>query len=163
MTQQDAFALGRSNLNGFLFADIGVERSGTQIRIQSSGGLSDADIKRMVREAETNAGADKKRSLFIEAKNHAEAMIHQIEKTLGKEGTTLPPAEKTEAEAAIASASAAMDGDDHDQLTRSQAAIKIEESAHKAQGPTGTPPGGTPGRTAQKKPAMDAEFEEVGR
>ena len=63
-----------------------------QIRIQASGGLSDADIQTMVREAEANAESDKKRREFVEARNHAEGLVHQVEKTLKEnEGQGLRP------------------------------------------------------------------------
>ena len=65
-----------------------------QIKIQASGGLSDADIQRMVKDAEANAEADKKRREMVEAKNHAEAMIHQVEKNLKDHGTAMPAADR---------------------------------------------------------------------
>ncbi len=139
-----------------------------QIRIQSSGGLSDSDIQKMVREAEVNAESDKKRRAFIEARNHADAMIDQVEKTLSEHGAAVPSAERTEAEAAVAAARAAMEGTDHDALTRATermttAEIKIETAAHAAQaasGPAGHAAGGKPSGTASEK-VVDAEFEEV--
>jgi molecular chaperone DnaK len=137
-------------------------RKEQQIKIQSSGGLSDTDIKKMVKEAEANAGSDKKRRAFIEAKNHADAMIHQIEKTLAAHGGAVPPAERAEAEAAVTATRAALDGNDHDTLTRAtermiQAEIKIESAAHSAE----SQPGGKPAGNSNEK-VVDAEFEEVG-
>ena len=148
-----------------------------QIRITAGGGLSDVDIQKMVREAEANAAVDKKRRAFVEAKNHADAMIDQVEKTLAQNGATLPAAEKSEAEAAVAATRAALLGDDHDRLTQAtkrmgEAAIKIEDAAHKAASQTGGPPGGDrggpgsgqPGGTSPGKPGekvVDAHFEEV--
>src|SRR5450432_396926 len=72
-----------------------------QIRIQASGGLTDADIKKMVQEAEAHAGEDKKRRALVEAKNQADALIHSTEKALGEHGDKVDPAEKTAIEAAI--------------------------------------------------------------
>jgi len=120
----------------------------------------------MVKEAEANAGADKKRRAFIEAKNHAEAMVHQVGKTLAELGASLPPADKTAAESALAAVHAAIEGDDHDRLTQatqalSQVEIKLQKAAIKPQ------PGGPPGADGGKKSGtpgenvVDAEFEEV--
>ena len=138
-----------------------------QIRIQASGGLSDADIQKMVKEAEANAGADKKRRAFIEAKNHAEAMVHKVGKTLAEHGASLVPAEKTEADSALAAVRTTIDGDDHDRLTQvtealSKIEIKLQDAASKPQPgwPTG-PDGGKASGTSGEK-VVDAEFEEVG-
>ena len=60
-----------------------------QIRIQASGGLSEADIERMVKEAEANAEADKQRRETVEARNHADGLIHQVEKNLKEHGDKL--------------------------------------------------------------------------
>ena len=141
-----------------------------QIRIQASGGLSDADIQKMVKEAEANAASDKARREQVEARNSTEAMIHQVEKALQDGGDKVPADVKTEAEAAVAQARTAMEGQDaaalksaSDRLT--QSAMKIGEAVYKAQGAaeTGAPTGeasaaggGKPGDTV-----VDAEFEEV--
>jgi len=140
-----------------------------QIRIQASGGLSDSDIQKMVKEAEANAESDKKRREQVEARNSAEAMIHQVEKSLQDGGDKVPADVKTEAEAAVAQARSAMEGQDpevlktaSDRLT--QSAMKIGEAVYKAQGaaeagaPAGdaSAAGGKPGDTV-----VDAEFEEV--
>ena len=141
-----------------------------QIRIQASGGLSDADIQKMVREAEANAESDKKRREGVEARNSAEAMIHQVEKALTDGGDKVPAEVKAEAEAAVAQARTAMEGQDpevlkaaSDRLT--QSAMKIGEAVYKAQGaadaaaaaPAGeAAAGGKPGEKV-----VDAEFEEV--
>jgi len=147
-----------------------------QIRIQPSGGLSDSEIQKMVREAEANAGSDKARRVFVEAKNHADAMIDQIDKTLAEHGAALPQAVTAEAEVAIAASRAAMSGTDHDTLTRAtermtHAEIKIEEAKYNAQSgaqsgaqSTAQPPGAGDGRSSTGNPnekVVDAEFEEV--
>ena len=85
-----------------------------QIRIQASGGLSEADIQRMVKEAEANAEADKKRRETVEARNHADALVHQVEKNLKEYGDKVGAQEKGEAEAALAAATSAMEGTDAD-------------------------------------------------
>jgi len=142
-----------------------------QIRIQSSGGLSDSDIKKMVKEAEANAGSDKKRREFIEAKNHADALIHQVHKVSAEHSDVLSVQDKGDAEAAIAAAHLAMEGSDQEKLKQanerlSQVMIKLEEAASKAQDSAGGPQGGD-GSTGGPKPGkadenvVDAEFEEV--
>jgi molecular chaperone DnaK len=137
-----------------------------QIRIQSSGGLSEADIKAMVREAEANAGADKKRRAFVEAKNQADALVDQIQKSLAEHDGKVPPAIRTEAEAAVAAARTAMDGSDEDALKvvidhLSQASMKIDEAASTGQAGAGSSPEGHSSGKPNSK-VVDAEFEEVG-
>ncbi len=83
-----------------------------QIRIQASGGLSDADIQKMVQEAAANAEGDKKRREFVEARNSAEGMVHQLERTLKDNEGKVAAEDKTEAEAAIAAAHSALEGED---------------------------------------------------
>ncbi|HET9018490.1 MAG TPA: molecular chaperone DnaK [Acetobacteraceae bacterium] len=141
-----------------------------QIRIQASGGLGEADIQRMVREAEANAEADKKRREFVEAKNHADAMIHQVEKTLKENEGKVAAGDKAECEQAIAAAHTAMEGTDADALKAatdrlSQAAMKIGEAMYKAQqeaGEAGGPQGpAAAGAAPGDDKVVDAEFEEV--
>jgi len=138
-----------------------------QIRIQSSGGLDDAAIKRMVQDAEANAESDKKRREFVEGKNHADALIHQVEKLLAEHGDSLPAGDKDEAQAAISAARSAMEGDHHDGLKQaterlSQVTVKIEEAVYKAQAAAGAPDGGDhPAAEASGEKVVDAEFEDV--
>ena len=135
-----------------------------QIKIQASGGLSDADIERMVKDAEANAEADKKRREMVETKNHAEAMVHQVEKNLAEHGDKLPPAEKGDAEAAIAAVRSAMEGTDAEALKSatdklSQAAMKIGEHMYKAQ--EASPGAGAAGAAPGGENVVDAEFEDL--
>ena len=145
-----------------------------QIRIQASGGLSDADIQKMVKEAEANAEADKKRRAFIEAKNHADGLIHGTEKTLKENEGKIAAADKAEAEAAIAAARTAMEGTDVEALTSaterlSQSAMKIGEAVYKAAAEAGpgaaAEAGAGAGAGAGAKPGddkiVDADFEEI--
>jgi molecular chaperone DnaK len=142
-----------------------------QIRIQASGGLSEADIQRMVKEAEANAEADKQRREFVEVKNQTEALVHQVQKNLAEHGDKVGAQEKGEAEAAVAAATSALEGTDHAALKQaserlSQAAMKIGEAVYKAQAEAApqTPPEGGAGPSAGAKPddkVVDAEFEEV--
>ncbi|MGD0431254.1 MAG: molecular chaperone DnaK [Acetobacteraceae bacterium] len=144
-----------------------------QIRIQASGGLNEKDIERMVKEAEANAEADKKRRETVEARNHAEGLVHQVERNLTEYGDKVGAQEKGEAEAAIAAVKSAMEGTDIDALKSatdrlSQAAMKIGEAMYKAeQAQAQTPPGGDGGPHAgggggpTDDKVVDAEFEEV--
>ncbi len=144
-----------------------------QIRIQASGGLSEGDIQRMVKEAEANAEADKQRREAVESRNQAEGLIHQVEKNLKEHEGKIGAQEKGEAEAAIAAAKSAMEGNDTEALKQaterlSQAAMKIGEAMYKAEaaqaqaggdeGPSG-PQGGPGGKPGEK--VVDAEFEDV--
>ncbi|MBV9736512.1 MAG: molecular chaperone DnaK, partial [Acidisphaera sp.] len=109
-----------------------------QIRIQASGGLSDTDIQRMVKEAEANAEADKARREQVEARNQAEALVHQVEKNLKEHGERISAQDKGEAESAIAAARSALEGGDTANLKQaterlSQAAMKIGEAMYRAQ------------------------------
>ena len=141
-----------------------------QIRIQASGGLSEADIQRMVKEAEANAEADKKRREMVEARNHAEGLVHQVEKSLGEHGDKLGAQDKGEAEAAVAAARSALEGSDAEALKQaterlSQAAMKIGETVYKAEaeaaqaGAAGAAPHA--GGANPNEKVVDAEFEEV--
>ena len=136
------------------------------IRIQAKSGLSDADIEKMVRDAEANADADKKRRAAVEARNSLDALVHSTEKTIRDSGDKVPATEKAEAEAALAEARGVMDGGDVDAITAaaeklSQAAMKVGEALYKAEqaappADEQPAPGGTP-----KDKVVDAEFEEV--
>src|SRR3954466_10943240 len=83
-----------------------------QIRIQASGGLTEADIQRMVKDAEAHAEEDKKRKAAVEAKNHAEALVHSTEKALAEHGTKVGEAERRAIENAMADLKEALKGDD---------------------------------------------------
>ncbi len=109
-----------------------------QIRIQASGGLTDADIKKMVQEAEAHAGEDKKRRALVEAKNQADALIHSTEKALGEHGDKIDPAEKQAIEAAIGALKGATGGEDVEDIQAktqavAQASMKLGEAMYKAQ------------------------------
>ncbi len=106
------------------------------IRIQASGGLSDADIEKMVKDAEMNAEADKKRRALAELHNQAEAHIHQTEKSLTDLGADVPTAEAEAARTAIAELKSVMDGEDEKLIQEKlsalqQASMKIGEIAYK--------------------------------
>ena len=138
------------------------------IRIQASGGLSDADIDKMVKEAEANAADDKKKRELVEARNHAEALIHGTEKSL-TENASIPAvaAIKGDVEAAIAKVKEATGGEDADAIKTAtneltQVAMKIGEAVYTAKGGAA----GMDGEDARRESrsgddVVDADFEEV--
>ena len=135
-----------------------------QIRIQASGGLSEGDIERMVREAEDNAAADKARREAVEARNQTEAMINQVEKTLKEAGDKVAAQDKGEAEAAVAAAKSALEGGSAEAIKAaserlSQSAMKLGEAMYKAQSETA--PGAQPEAGPKDEKIVDADFEEV--
>ncbi|WP_029349845.1 molecular chaperone DnaK [Bosea sp. 117] len=131
-----------------------------QIRIQASGGLSDADIDKMVKDAEAHAAEDKQRRALAEAKNHAEALVHSTEKALSEHGDKVGAAEKGAIETALADLKSALEGDDAEAIsaktnTLAQASLKLGEAMYAAQ------QGGDEGGSAPKDDVVDAEFTEV--
>lgn len=132
------------------------------IRIQANGGLSEADIEAMVREAEANAAEDQKRKELIEAKNHADALIHTTEKALAEHGDKVGAAEKSAIEAAIADLTSELEGENAEAIaaktqTLMQASMKLGEAMYQAQ--QGTP--GAEAGAAADDGVVDAEFEDV--
>ncbi|MBB5691388.1 molecular chaperone DnaK [Roseomonas alkaliterrae] len=140
-----------------------------QIRIQAKSGLSDADIERMVKDAEAHAAEDKKRRELVEARNQLDALVHQTERTLRENGDKVPPAEKADVEAAVADAKAAIEKQDPEAVTRAserlgQAAMRMGEAIYKAQQSEPKPEGGGEGGGSSGPggdKVVDAEFEEV--
>jgi molecular chaperone DnaK len=140
-----------------------------QIRIQASGGLSDAEIERMVKEAEENSASDKARREAVEARNQTEQLVNQVEKTLKEAGDNVSAQDKGEAEAAIAAAKTALEGSDAEALKQaserlSQAAMKVGEAMYKAQAEAAAqaqPGAGEPEAGPNGEKIVDAEFEEV--
>jgi molecular chaperone DnaK len=111
-----------------------------QIRIQASGGLSDAEIEKMVKDAEANAADDKKRKDAVEAKNQAESLIHSTQKTLKDAEGKVPEADKSAIEAAIADLKASIEAGDADDIQAKQTALmqlsmKMGEALYKAGSP----------------------------
>jgi molecular chaperone DnaK len=141
-----------------------------QIRIQASGGLSEADIDKMVKDAAEHAEEDKKRKAEVEAKNQAEALLHSTEKALSEHGSKVGETERSAIENAMADLKEALKGDDADAIkaksnTLAQASMKLGEAMYKAQQPgaEGAAPGGdeAAGGEAKKEDVVDAEFTEV--
>ena len=148
-----------------------------QIRIQASGGLSDSEIDRMVRDAESHAEEDKQRRELVETRNHAEALIHSTEKTLAEHGDKVDPAGRSEVEAQIADLREALGGEDADAIKAKmellgQSAMRLGEAMYAAgQGaeagaqpmdepPPGPGPDAGPG-AGDRDTVVDADFEEV--
>src|SRR6202043_2057403 len=96
---------------------VNVSAKEQQICIQASGGLSEGDIEKMVKDAEAHAEDDKKRKAQVEAKNHAEALVHSTEKTLAEHGSKVGDAERRAIENAMADLKEALKGDDADAIT----------------------------------------------
>jgi molecular chaperone DnaK len=141
-----------------------------QIRIQASGGLSEAEIQKMVKDAEAHAGEDKKRRELIEARNQADALIHSTEKALGEHGDKVGGDEKTAIEAAAAALKEAVKADDVDAIkektnTLAQASMKLGEAMYKAQqSEAASADAAADGAGNAPKPddnVVDADFEEV--
>ncbi len=139
-----------------------------QIRIQASGGLSDAEIEKMVKDAELHAAEDKVRRALVDAKNQGESTVHQTEKSLKEFGDKVAEADKTVIEAAIASLKTALEGEDAETITAKtnelvQASMKLGEAMYKSQ-QAEAEAGAAPGAEAKKKDedVIDAEFKEVG-
>ncbi|HJW40944.1 MAG TPA: molecular chaperone DnaK [Rhizomicrobium sp.] len=142
-----------------------------QIRIQASGGLSEADIKKMVQEAEAHAADDKKRRESVEAKNQADALVHSTEKALGEHGDKVDAAERTAIENALASLKEAIKGDDAEDIkaktqSLAQASMKLGEAMYKAQqagaaAADAAADGAGNDPNAKDDNVVDAEFSEV--
>jgi molecular chaperone DnaK len=141
-----------------------------QIRIQASGGLSDSDVEKMVKDAEAHAEEDKKRKAAVEAKNHAEGLVHSTEKALAEHGSKVGEGERRAIENAMADLKEALKGNDADAIsaktnTLAQASMKLGEAIYKqtqaeqpGPGPDEGPAGGG---DAKKDDVVDAEFTEV--
>ena len=140
-----------------------------KITIQSSGGLTEAEIQAMVRDAESNAADDKKRRDAVETKNQGESLIHVTEKQLAEHAAAIPAAVKTEIETAMADLKTALEKDDTATIkTKSQAlagvAMKMGEAIYaKQQAADGAAPGseGKPAGAKDDSDVVDADFEEV--
>ena len=139
------------------------------IRIQASGGLTEADIDRMVKEAESHASEDKQRRELIEAKNQGEALIHTVEKSLGELGEKVSEQDKTAIETRVTELRTALEGEDRDAIVSkiealARASMKLGEAAYgqgdgaqSSQGASEESGGGGEGSDG----VVDAEFEEV--
>src|ERR1700744_5666068 len=139
-----------------------------QIRIQASGGLSETDIQRMVKDAEAHAEDDKKRRTAVEAKNKAESLVHSTEKAVSEHGDKVGADEKTAIEAATAALKEAVKSDDLEDIkaktnTLAQASMKLGEAMYKAQQAEGAAADAAADGAGNKPDdnVVDADFEEV--
>jgi molecular chaperone DnaK len=139
-----------------------------QIRIQASGGLSDADIEKMVKDAESHAEEDKARRAAVDARNHADGLVHSTEKNLKEHGDKIPPGDKSEIEAKLADLKGVLDSNDAEKIKAAtdalmQASMKMGEAMYKQDaGAAGGGEGG--GEEAPKNDdVVDADFEEVDK
>jgi molecular chaperone DnaK len=131
------------------------------IRIQANGGLSDADIERMVKEAEANKASDEKKKALVEAKNQGEAIVHSTEKALAEHGDKVGAPEKTAIETGLTELKSALEGEDVEAIQAKtqaliQASMKLGEAMYSAQ--QGAEGGD---EAAADDGVVDAEFEEV--
>ncbi len=137
-----------------------------QIRIQASGGLSETDIDKMVKDAEAHAAEDKKRRELVDAKNQGEAMIHSAEKSLAEHGDKVPESDKSAISAAVVTLKTALEGEDVEHIKAKtnelvQASMKLGEAMYKAQQASAEGAAGEAGH-APKDDVIDAEFKDVG-
>ncbi len=158
--------------NGILHVSATDKATGKEqkITIQASGGLSEEEIKRMVKDAEENASEDAKRKELIEAKNHADSLIYSVEKNMKEHSDKISQEIKSEVESAIESLKKALESGAPEDIksktdTLSQASMKIGEIMYQAsQGAPGAgaePQSETPHASENEEKVVDAEFEEV--
>ena len=145
------------------------------IRIQASGGLSDDEIDRMVKDAESHAAEDQKRRELVEARNAADSLIHTVEKTLSEGGDKIPADLKAETEGAVTALKDVKDGEDLEAIKTKtdelgQISMKVGQTMYQTEqgpdgeagaGPEAGAPGGGEGAGAQDESVVDADFEEV--
>jgi molecular chaperone DnaK len=138
------------------------------IRIQASGGLSDADIERMVKEAESHAEEDKKRRELVEMRNQGEALVHSTDRMLKDFGDKVPAGDKSLVENAVTELKSALEGEDKDRIKEkidalAQASMKLGEAMYQAN--QGAAAGGEAGPSADagggQDNVVDVDFEEV--
>ncbi|MDA0967740.1 MAG: molecular chaperone DnaK [Proteobacteria bacterium] len=141
-----------------------------QIRIQASGGLSDDEIERMVKEAEENAEEDKKKRESVDTKNQADSLINETEKNLKEHGDKVPEDDKNKITADIEELKKVKDGDDMEAIKAKtealvQSSMKLGEAIYKqdpqAGAPQPDPSGEEPSSDKKEEKVVDAEFEEV--
>src|SRR3978361_1996123 len=131
-----------------------------QIRIQASGGLSDADIEKMVKDAEAHAEDDKARRAAVDARHHADGLVHSTEKALAEHGSKIEESERRAIEDAVSDLKEALKGEDAEAIktktnTLAQASMKLGEAMYKQQAEADA------AKDAAKDDVVDAEFTEV--
>jgi len=140
------------------------------IRITASSGLSDDEIKRMVQDAELHAEEDKKLHELVQARNHADSLIHAAQKTVSELGDKAEADEKGQIETAISELKEAMNGDDKEAIEQktqrlTEVSGKLAERLYAQKGPEGGAEAGAhehaSGAAGNADDIVDAEFEEV--
>lgn len=133
-----------------------------QIRIQASGGLSEAEIEKMIKEAQENESEDKKRREIIELKNHAESLSNTVTKSLSEAGEKIAADDKAKIEGDLDALKKSLEGEDLDDIkakmdTLSQSSMRLGEILHQAsqEAPASEAP------SSEEGPVMDAQFEEI--
>ena len=157
--------------NGILHVSAKDKGTGKEqkITIQSSGGLSDAEIKQMVKDAEEHASQDEEKKLLIEAKNHADSLIYSTEKSLKEFGDKISQADKDEVENAIKDLKTALETENVDDIKSktevlTQASMKIGQQVYGNEQNAGANQGteeATSSSDTKEKDVVDAEYEEV--
>ena len=141
-----------------------------QIRIQASGGLSESDIEKMIKEAEENAEADKKKRELIDARNQADGLIHQTEKNVKEHGDKIPKDDKKKIESDLEELKKVKDSEDLEALKSKteqlvQSSLKLGEAIYKqnpqGEAPQPDPSGSEPSSDKKDEKVVDADFEEV--
>jgi molecular chaperone DnaK len=138
-----------------------------QIKIQASGGLSEADIQKMVKDAEANAAEDKKRRELVEAKNQGESLVHSTEKSLKDYGDKVSEADKGAIETAVEALKTALTGEDAEAIQARtnelmQASMKLGEAMYAASQAEANAAGSEgEAADAKKDDVIDADFKDV--
>ncbi|KAA9006922.1 molecular chaperone DnaK [Histidinibacterium aquaticum] len=140
-----------------------------KITIQASGGLSDEDIEKMVKDAEANADADKQRRALVESKNEAESLIHSTEKSMEEHGDKVDPTTIEAIELAISALKDDLEGEDPDKIKSGiqnvrESAMKLGEAIYKAQADSGESSGEGEGESSSGSSdddIVDADFEDL--
>jgi molecular chaperone DnaK len=146
------------------------------IRIQASGGLSEADIQKMMRDAQEHATDDKKRRELVETRNRADAAVHDVEKALKEHGDKIQAGERSPIEAAVTAVKDALKSEDADVIKAKtealqQASLKLGEAMYRSMNPegatggggatNGSGPAGESGGATDSGDVVDADYEEV--
>jgi molecular chaperone DnaK len=135
-----------------------------QIRIQASGGLSEQEIERMVRDAEANAEADRRRRELVEARNQADATIYATERAVSEAGEGLPADARRQAEEAVADLREAMSGEDLGRIRQaSERLTQLSGSLAEARRQAQQPGAGEQPSDERRPGVVDAEFEETDK
>ena len=137
-----------------------------QIRIQASGGLSDADIEQMVKDAESHASEDKQRRELVEARNQAEALIHSAEKSLKDYGDKVSDDDRKAIEDALAGLKTATEGDDAEDIkakseTLAEASMKLGQAMYEASQAEAANADAAADAAKDGEDVVDADFEEI--